>query len=202
MRLRRGFRPCGRLSVRHKPLAAEILTRRLRLRRPTLADLDAIHTVHAALETNQFNPAGPMVSRAAAEVTLATWSAHWDAHGFGYWAAIPLQKNEIAGFGGIVRRDLAGRQTLNLYFRFAAAAWGKGYASELADAALRLAFEGLGADEVVGVTRENNEPSIRVLSRLGMILSGAIENTDGAPRSLVYALTAADWRPVDASVHS
>jgi RimJ/RimL family protein N-acetyltransferase len=172
-------------------MTGEVRTSRLLLRRPTAADLDAIYEVHAAPETNQFNPAGPMEFRAAAEQTLEAWSAHWDAHGFGYWAASSRdQAEKVLGFGGITRKDIDGRSTLNLYFRFEAQAWGRGFATELANAALWLAFDVLGESEVVGVARANNQPSIRVLTRLGMSLNGTLDSGPGVEPSLIFSIAA------------
>lgn len=45
---------------------------------------------------------------------------------------------------------------------------GHGYATEAAHAMLRLAFEQLGLHRVIGRLDERNEPSARLLRRLGM----------------------------------
>jgi RimJ/RimL family protein N-acetyltransferase len=53
-------------------------------------------------------------------------------------------------------------------WRFAAHAWGNGYATEAASAVLAHAFDELGLDALVSMTAVQNEPSRRVMERIGM----------------------------------
>jgi len=53
-------------------------------------------------------------------------------------------------------------------WRLARAYWGKGYATEAAQAALDYGFEQLGLDEIVALTVPANWRSRRVMERLGM----------------------------------
>ncbi|MGA0127520.1 MAG: GNAT family N-acetyltransferase, partial [bacterium] len=46
--------------------------------------------------------------------------------------------------------------------------WGKGLATEAAEAVLRLGFLELGLSEIVSFTAELNQPSIRVMQKIGM----------------------------------
>ena len=45
---------------------------------------------------------------------------------------------------------------------------GHGYATEAANAMLRLGFEGLGLHRIVARIEERNEPSVKLARRLGM----------------------------------
>jgi RimJ/RimL family protein N-acetyltransferase len=172
-------------------LQTETRTARLLLRRPRESDLDAVFAIHSDPETNRFNPAGPMATRKQAEASLQGFLTHWREEGFGYWAVEGLaEPGYVIGFGGMVRKTLPDRQTLNLYFRFRPQAWGKGYASELTAAALDLAFGSLGESEVVGIVRPNNAPSIRALERGGLSFVGEIEDLTGHEPSLIYAVRA------------
>jgi RimJ/RimL family protein N-acetyltransferase len=173
----------------------ECRTQRLILRRPRAGDIDAVFAIHGDPETNRFNPAGPMQTLDQADTVLSGWRAHWDAQGFGYWAISAIDApNHLIGFGGIVRKALDGRATLNLYFRFRPEAWSKGYASELASAALKLAFETLGEKEVVGIVRRDNAPSIKALQRTGLKLAGEIDDVPPREPSLIFAIAADDYR--------
>lgn len=177
------------------PSDVECRTQRLILRRPRAADLDAVFAIHGDPETNRFNPAGPMQTPAQADTVLSGWRAHWDAQGFGYWAISAIDApNHLIGFGGIIRKALDGRATLNLYFRFRPEAWSKGYASELASAALKLAFETLGEKEVVGIVRRDNAPSIKALQRAGLKLAGEIDDVPPREPSLIFEIAAGDYR--------
>jgi RimJ/RimL family protein N-acetyltransferase len=53
-------------------------------------------------------------------------------------------------------------------WRLARGHWGRGYATEAARAAVAFGFEELALDEIVSFTSPLNEPSWRVMERLGM----------------------------------
>src|SRR5688572_13800361 len=57
---------------------------------------------------------------------------HWETHGFGGWAVVDKSAGEFIGFGGL--RSLFG--TPEVVYQLARAHWGKGYATEMACAAL------------------------------------------------------------------
>lgn len=106
---------------------------RLVLRPPRAADADAHFTIHGDPATNRFNPAGPITDPAESRAILDAWSAHWDGHGFGYWAvALRAAPDAVIGFGGIAFRPVGGEVQLNLYFRLSPTVWGRGLATELA----------------------------------------------------------------------
>lgn len=52
--------------------------------------------------------------------------------------------------------------------------WGRGYATEGGGAAMRHVLDTLGRSRVVAIIDPGNEPSIRVVQRLGMHLEGRV----------------------------
>ena len=75
------------------------------------------------------------------------------------------------------RAGAAGRRpallpSVEIGWRLAAAHWGNGYAAEAARAALACAFDTLHLPEVVSFTAEDNQPSRRVMERIGMHFDG------------------------------
>lgn len=176
------------------PLSTPLETARLRLRAPGEADLDAVYALHADPVTNRFSPGGLLQSRAAAHELLQGWLAHWQAQGFGYWAiALRERPEELIGLGGIMSRPVAGQPGLYLYFRFQPQHWGQGYASEMAQAALALAFGPLEAGAVQAVVQPANTPSRKTLERTGLLLKGSLADVPGQAPSLHYEITAARW---------
>lgn len=168
---------------------ADLETDRLLLRAPTDADLDAVFAVFSDPATQRHNPAGPMESREAAGHLLWRWQLHWAQHGFGMWVVCRREAPEqVLGFGGLSWRDYAGEQRLNLGFRLRPAAWGRGLATELGQAALALAFGELGQDEVCALVRPDNLASRRVLEKLGLRGVGELSDFPWLPASLVYRL--------------
>jgi len=161
-------------------LASKIKTDRLILRTPLEEDLEAIFEIHGNPQTNRFNPAGPHQLVTDSRTMLKRWLKHWEKYEFGYWV-IATQKDPqtIIGCGGLMYKDIAGRQRANLYYRFRPSAWGKGFASEMATAACKYAFEELHLDQVAALVRPSNEPSIRLLKRLKMVRRGIIKDKKG-----------------------
>jgi RimJ/RimL family protein N-acetyltransferase len=76
--------------------------------------------------------------------------------------------------------------------------WGRGYASEAAEAMLRFGFDELGLHRVWSFCLAENQASARVLEKLGMRLEGRLvrqERMRGAWwDALVYAILEEEWR--------
>jgi len=182
---------------------APLETARLVLRAPTAMDLAALHEINADPVAQRFNPGGSQPSREAALELLQSWQLHWQKHGYGYWAIAlrdPLQSADagaagahVLGFGGVMAKPVDGQQGLNLCFRFRPHAWGQGYASEMSQAALELAFARLHTPAVLAVVPPANTPSRRTLERIGMRLKGSLADVPGQPPSLIYEITAAQY---------
>jgi len=115
-----------------------VITDRLTLRQPVPGDLPEVFRVHGDPATQRFNPDGPDLDLTASGRRLNEWLAHWSDHGFGYWTVCSSVDAEVIGFGGVRLEEWAGAPVLNLYYRLAPSAWGRGIATELARAAIAL----------------------------------------------------------------
>ncbi|POZ62588.1 GNAT family N-acetyltransferase [Chromobacterium alticapitis] len=167
---------------------------RLLLRAVMEADVHALFDIYGDPATNLYNPNGPYPSLQYAEDRLAAWLKGWREEGCGQWAVAKREAPErIIGFGGLSYMDYGGETRLNLGYRFAASAWGMGYASETARAALRCAFDQLGAPAVYGKVRPANHASIRVLEKQGFRQAGELADVPDQPASRVYLLTRAGY---------
>jgi RimJ/RimL family protein N-acetyltransferase len=96
--------------------------------------------------------------------------AHIEEHGWGLWAVDVLDIAPFAGFIGLSRPRFEAHFTpcVEVGWRLDPTFWGRGYATEGAQAALAFGFDTLGLDEIVSFTTEANLPSRRVMERLGM----------------------------------
>ena len=165
-------------------------TPRLRLRRPTDSDADFWVALHSdpALWTHapHLHTEDPAPPRAA----FAACSEHWSRHGFGYWMVEESASGQVVGVAG-VRVDGDG---LNLYYRFAAAVHGRGFATEAAVTSVALATEWLGDHPVRAVVRPGHERSLRTAGRAGLVEIGTVAHRDdppgGGPSVLLEAPTA------------
>ncbi|HEU4998321.1 MAG TPA: GNAT family N-acetyltransferase [Lapillicoccus sp.] len=93
-----------------------------------------------------------------------------EVNGWGLWAVEVVESGEFVGFVGLNQPQWTAAFTpcTEVGWRLARSAWGKGYATEAARAALAVAFGPLGLDEVVSFTTVANDRSRAVMERLGM----------------------------------
>lgn len=140
---------------------------------------------------------------------IATIEAHFERHGFGLWALAPGdadRADELLGFVGLDVIPYRAHFTpaVELGWRLRRSAWGHGYATEGARAAVRFAFERCGVDELVAMTVPANRRSRAVMERLGMSCGRdedfehpLIEPGNALRRHVLYRLTAERWRAAD-----
>lgn len=93
--------------------------------------------------------------------------------GFGLWAAVLRDTDEMIGQCGLTLQDCFGRQVLEVGYLFQKDFWHQGYATEAAIACKQYAFKTLGAEEVCSIIRDSNLPSQRVAIKNGMSAGGS-----------------------------
>jgi ribosomal-protein-alanine N-acetyltransferase len=144
-------------------------TPRLILRQWRDADLDAWAEMNADPRVMEFFPA--LYDRARAEKTAASMREEIERDGYGFWAVEIKASGAFAGMVGLneITYDIPVHPKHEVGWRLAFDAWGHGYATEGARAALQFAFGKLGWPEVVAFTAAINERSQRVMQRLGML---------------------------------
>lgn len=92
----------------------------------------------------------------------------------GVYAVEVVATGAFIGFVGLARPafDADFTPCVEVGWRLARSAWGHGYATEGARAALTHGFDGLGLAEIVSFTFEGNARSRQVMERLGMTEDG------------------------------
>jgi RimJ/RimL family protein N-acetyltransferase len=160
---------------------------RLIYRPPSMNDAERLFQIYSDPLTQAFNPAGPMSDRGQATALLDAWIGHWERYGWGWWAiAERAEPERVIGFGGVAHYDYLGEARVNVGYRFATEAWGKGFATELGRAALEHAFLALGIERVWALVRPDHQASIKVLEKIGMVRSGTLDDVPGQAESLVF----------------
>jgi ribosomal-protein-alanine N-acetyltransferase len=145
----------------------DITTERLLLRRWRAADRDPWAAMNADPEVMRHFPA--TLTRAECDAAIDRYVAHFDEHGYGLWVVEPRDTGEFLGFVGVntVGFDAHFTPALEIGWRLARHGWGHGYATEAARAVVDH-VRSLGVEELVSFTVPANEPSWRVMERIGM----------------------------------
>jgi RimJ/RimL family protein N-acetyltransferase len=141
-------------------------TRRLVLRRFTLADLEPLAAILADPDVTRFF-GGPR----ALDQTRARMLDFLDAYekvGFSKWAVVLRETGELMGRCGPAVVDVEGGSEVELGYDLAKRFWGQGFATEAAAASLDHCFSVLGLTRVVSIIHPENVASRRVAEHLGM----------------------------------
>ncbi len=96
--------------------------------------------------------------------------ARYRKYGFGAWAVILKENNELIGQCGLTMQPWKDKELLEIGYLFQRRYWHNGYATEAAAACKKYAFEVLNADEVCSIIRDTNILSQNVAIRNGMVL--------------------------------
>ena len=145
-----------------------IATDRLVLRPAVDADRDAIADLNAHPKVGAW--LGGVRSRAESDAFVDRVQAHEAEHGFGFWAVERKADARVIGMTGVwwVPPEMAMPDTVEIGWRLHPDAWGQGYATEAARAALAYGFEVLKLPEIIAFTARTNLASQAVMRRIGM----------------------------------
>jgi RimJ/RimL family protein N-acetyltransferase len=138
-------------------------TERLLLREWREADRDPWAALNADPAVREFFPS--VLTREQSDEAFDRISGQLADRGWGLWA-VDLD-GQFLGFTGLAQPDF--RPEREIGWRFAASAWGHGYATEAALAVLHHAFTVLDLPEVVSFTTVANTRSRAVMERIGMV---------------------------------
>jgi len=174
-----------------------IETERLVLRLPTLADAESAGRLLGDPEVMRFI-GGVTVPRAAWRDVVARWLLRWDDNGLGPFVVERRDDGRFLGRVGFLVWDrrtwtqstLGGAAEFaqpELGWALARAAWGQGYATESARAALEWVRPRV--DSLVSVIAPDNVASQRVAQRLGATPAETVQLADtGAAVVWRYAI--------------
>lgn len=88
----------------------------------------------------------------------------YEKYGFGRWAVVLRETNEVMGWCGLKQNP----DFIDLGYRLIGKYRGNGYATEAAKASLDYGFEHLGMTEIIAKAKKENTASLNVMKKIGM----------------------------------
>jgi RimJ/RimL family protein N-acetyltransferase len=149
-------------------------TDRLVLRAFNSEDLDFIsELVSDPRVVQSATYSGETMTRSQAWNWLCYMVGHWHLRGFGIWGVEEKESGLLIGRIGLQYLDWF--EDVELVWMLARSAWGKGYATEGARAAMTYGLVTLDLSRITAVIRRENKRSIKLAERLGMTLEKDVQ---------------------------
>jgi len=159
-------------------------TQRLRLRPWRETDLEPFAALNADPRVMEHFPS--VRTREESDTEAGRIMAGLETRGWGFWAVEVVGGEPFIGCTGLSVPKFEAHFTpcTEVGWRLARSAWGHGYATEAARAALAFGFGELGLREIVSFTAVGNTRSQAVMERLGMRRDGEFDHpriAEGSP---------------------
>lgn len=170
----------------------QIETSRLILRPPRREDFEGWAAFAADAEATRF--IGGALARAMAWRSFAGMVGSWHLQGFAMFSLIEKSSGRWIGRAGPWQPE--GWPGTEVGWNLARDAWGRGYATEAAIAAMDFAVDVLGWADIIHTIDPANSASQRVAERLGSVLRGPGKlppPSESAPVE-IWGQSAEQWR--------
>ena len=142
-----------------------VSTERLLLRPLEWADREAYAAFRFHPEVAKWLSPADRDPLAAAEATIARFRSSWNTRGYAPWGV--FREGRLIGQCGL--NFVPEFEETEVLWALHPDAWGQGYATEAARAALKLGFETIGLSLIFAVTKPDNVASQAVMKRLGLV---------------------------------
>lgn len=153
----------------------DILTSRTRMRRHTIADLDASAALWSDPDIVRYISGKPS-TRSESWSRLLRYIGHWQALSFGYWVVEDRMTGQYLGEVGLAdyKRDMTPslEPWPEIGWVLATHAQGRGVATEAVAAALDWSDRMLAAERTVCIMDPEHQASIRVATKNGFVEHG------------------------------
>ena len=167
-------------------MAIIIKSNRLRLRELTIDDAEFVfQLVNEPSFVSNIGDKGVRNSDDAVQFILSGPWTNQKRSGYGQFLIELSGNGQPIGICGLLYRD--NLEVTDIGFALMSAYRGRGYASEAAAAVMEYGYSTLGIDRIVALTSEENQPSIRVLEKLGMKFERIVKMSDHDLGTAMYA---------------
>ena len=178
----------------------ELQTRRLKLRQWQAQDRTPFARINADPQVMAYYP--EPLSELQSNMMMDKITALINEKGWGFWAVETIEDKQFIGFVGLHEPTarLPVSPCVEIGWRLAKTSWGRGYATEGANAALYLAFEHLKIDTIYSFTSLGNKRSKAVMQRIHMhdtfcnFEHPAIPENHPLREHVLYKITHEQWQ--------
>jgi ribosomal-protein-alanine N-acetyltransferase len=139
-------------------------TGRLAFRPFKETDVEAAHAWFSDPEVFRFYTYGPYHSLERTAERIRQYTAHLDKYGYAKNVVIEKSTGLLIGDAGLSFAEDIGE--VDVGYKFAPSHWGKGYATEAAQAWVRYGFDQLDLGKIVAIVHPQNDRSKRVIEKL------------------------------------
>lgn len=142
-------------------------TERLLLRPFESTDLDTYaEIIFADDDVTRFLPKSQLTPRERAERTIKVFNDGWNNFPYSPFAVVEKSSGNLIGHCGL--RFIPDIQETEVLYAFGKNAWGKGYATEAAQANVDFGFNTVGLDRIIAVAVPANTASRKVMEHCGL----------------------------------
>lgn len=142
-----------------------LVTPRLCLRPWAIEDAGALHAILQEKDLLRYFPNTVPPSLERVQWYIDHQLQHWQERGCGHWAVAGQEAGALLGWVGL--EYLPELDETEVAYLLSTRAWGKGLATEAAQAAVNFGFDRAGLARIIGLVHPENAASIRVLEKCG-----------------------------------
>ena len=129
------------------------------------ADIRILHNDPSVMAT--LSADGATFTEDQTRAFLERAADHWKSHGFGLWIFREQPSGDFVGYGGIKHAIVEDRDEIELAYAITSNHWRKGFATEIAMAALQHGFDTIHLERIVAFTLPHNKASRGVMEHCG-----------------------------------
>jgi RimJ/RimL family protein N-acetyltransferase len=161
-------------------------TQRLLLRRPVISDLDDLFAFYSDPDVIRYIPDAPRTREASREELEWHMNGHPKFPELGLWATILKETGSFIGRCGLIPWTIDEQHEVEVAFALAKPYWGRGLATEVAQALVQYGFQHLKLSRLICLIDHDNQASIKVATKIGMNFEREARDEYGP--FLIYAM--------------
>ncbi|MDZ4711381.1 MAG: GNAT family N-acetyltransferase [bacterium] len=142
-----------------------IETERIYLRKFTEDDIEEVSVIYSDEDVMRYIGIGGRADKKQTGLMLESFIKSYEENAFGLLAVIEKGSDEIIGHCGFSKLKSG---DVEIAYLFSKKCWGKGMATEAAEATLRYGFSHLKLAKIVVLAYPQNLPSINVIQKIGL----------------------------------